>query len=112
MKKIHLPVVKLLAVTTDLFVTFWYINALILLEIICLVASNETCQLLEFTLNWLQAQSRVSPVVGLLTLASGQVYLGMAFPPFLIKQLYCCDLVIMASFVEMVYHGKVKMTVR
>jgi len=30
-------------------------------------------------------------VVGLLPSASGPVCLGMAFPPFLMKQLYCCD---------------------
>jgi hypothetical protein len=38
-------------------------------------------------------------VVGLLPLASGQACFAMAFPPFLIKQLYCCDLVVIASFV-------------
>ena len=30
-------------------------------------------------------------MVGLLPLASGPAYFGMAFPPFLVKQLYRCD---------------------
>jgi hypothetical protein len=49
-------------------------------------------------LNVLQVQS--SPVVGLLSLASGQACFGMAFSPFLMKHLYRCDLVVIASFVE------------
>jgi hypothetical protein len=39
------------------------------------------------------------PVVGLLPLTSRQACFGMAFPPFLMKQLYCCDSVGIASFV-------------
>jgi len=54
---------------------------------------RETCQWLKFPLNGLRAQSRVSPAVGLLPLASGPACLGMVFPPFLVKQLYRCDLV-------------------
>jgi hypothetical protein len=46
------------------------------------------------------AQSRVSPVVGFLSLASGPACLGMAFPPFLVKQLYRCDSVVMSLFVR------------
>jgi hypothetical protein len=38
-------------------------------------------------------------VVGLLALASGQACFGVAFPPFLIKELYRCDSVVIASFV-------------
>jgi hypothetical protein len=38
-------------------------------------------------------------VVGLLPLASGQTCFGMAFPPFLMKHLYCCDSQVIASFV-------------
>jgi len=37
----------------------------------CPASFRETCQWLKFTLNGLRAQSRVSPVVGLLPLASG-----------------------------------------
>jgi hypothetical protein len=49
-------------------------------------------------------------VVGLLPSASGPVCLGMAFPPFLVKQLYRCDSVI-SPIVRTVYHEKVRMTV-
>ena len=58
---------------------------------------------LKFPLNGLQAQSRVSPAVGLLPLASGPTCLGMAFPPFLVKQLYRCDSVVISSFVRIGY---------
>jgi len=37
---------------------------------------RETCQWLKFPLNGLRSQSRVSPVVGLLPLASGPACLG------------------------------------
>jgi hypothetical protein len=49
--------------------------------------------------NGLRAQSEISPVVGLRTSASGQAYFGMAFTPFLMKQLYFCGSVVIASFV-------------
>ena len=61
---------------------------------------RETCQWLKFPLNGLRVQSRVSPVVGLLPLASGPACLGMAFRPFLVKQLYRCDSVVISSFVR------------
>jgi len=41
-----------------------------------------------FLLNGLRAQSRLSPLVGLLPLAFEQVRFWMEFPPFLMKQLY------------------------
>ena len=81
------------------------------LKKICPASFRETCQWLKFPLNGLRAQNRVSPVVGLLPLASGLACLEMAFPPFLVKQLYQCDLVVISSFVRMVYHEKVGMTV-
>ena len=64
---------------------------------------HETCQWLKFPLNELRAQSRVSPVVGLLPLASEPACLAMAFPPFLVKQLYRCDSVVISSFVRTGY---------
>jgi len=64
---------------------------------------HETCQWLKFPLNGLQAKSSVSPVVGLLHFASGPAYLWMAFPPFLVKQLYRCDSVVISSFVRTGY---------
>ena len=64
---------------------------------------RETCQWLKFSLNWLRAQSRVSPAVGLLPLVSGPACLGMAFPPFLVKQLHRCDSVVISSFVRTGY---------
>ena len=64
---------------------------------------RETCQRLKFPLNGLWAQSRVSRVVGLLPLASGPACLGMAFPPFLVKQLYRCDLVVISPLVSTGY---------
>jgi len=77
---------------------------LIYLHIIHLLkSSHETCQWLKFPPNVLRAQSRVSPVVGLLPSASGPAYLGMAFPPFLMKQLYRCDSVVISSFVRTGY---------
>ena len=72
------------------------------MQIYVCASFRETCQLLKFPLNGLRAQSRVSPVVGLLPLASGPACLGMAFPPFLVKQLYPCDSVI-SSFVRTGY---------
>ena len=65
--------------------------------------SHETCQWLKFPPNGLRAQNRVSPVVGLLPSASGPACLGMAFPPFLMKQLYRCDSVVISSFVRTGY---------
>ena len=55
---------------------------------------------LKFPLNGLRAQSSVSPVAGLLPLASGPACLETAFPPFLVKQLYHCDSVVISSFVR------------
>jgi len=43
---------------------------------ICPASFHETCQRLKFPLNGLRAQSGVSPVVGLLPLASGPACLG------------------------------------
>ena len=62
----------------------------------------ETCQWLKFPLNGSRAQSRVSPAVGLLPLASGLACLGMAFP-FLVKQLYRRDSVVISSFLRTGY---------
>jgi len=73
------------------------------LKKICPAAFRETCQWLKFPLNGLWAQSSVSPVVGLLPIASGPACLGMTFPPFLVKQLYHCDWVIISSFVRTGY---------
>jgi len=73
------------------------------LKKICLASFCETCQWLKFPLNGLWAQSRVSPVIGLLPLACGSACLEMAFPPFLVKQLYRCDSVIISSFVRTGY---------
>ena len=70
---------------------------------ICPTSFRETCEWLKFPLNGLRAQSRVSPVVGLLPLASGSACLGMAFPPFLMKQLYRCDSVVVSLFVRRGY---------
>ena len=64
---------------------------------------RETCQWLIFSMNGLRAQGRVRPVVGLLPLASGPACSGMAFPPFLVNQLYRCDSVIISSFVRTGY---------
>ena len=49
---------------------------------------------------WVMAQSRLSPVVGLLPIASGPACLRMAFLPFLVKQLCRCDSVVISSFVR------------
>ena len=73
------------------------------LQRICPASFRETCQWLKFPPNGLRAQSRVSPVVGLLPSASGPVCLGMAFPPFLTKQLYRCDSVVISPFVKTGY---------
>ena len=45
-------------------------------DLLCPSSIRETCQWLKFPLNGLWAQSRVSPVVGLLPLASGPACLG------------------------------------
>ena len=73
------------------------------LKAFCPASFRETCQWLKFLLNGLRAQSRVSRVVGLLPLASGPACLGMAFTPFLVKQLYRCDSVVISSFVRTGY---------
>ena len=73
---------------------------------ICPASFRENCQWLKFPLNGLPAQSRVRPVVGLLPLASGPVCLGMAFPPFLVKQLYRSDSVVISSFVRTGYTAR------
>ena len=78
-------------------------NSVSLPWVICPASSHETCQWLKFPPNRLRAQSRVSPVVGLLPSASGPACLGMVFPPFLMKQLYRCDLVVISSFVRTGY---------
>jgi len=49
------------------------------LKKICSASFREICKWLKFPLNGLRGQSRVSPVVGLLPLASGPACLGMAF---------------------------------
>ena len=72
-------------------------------EGVCPVPFRETCQWLKFPLNGLGAQSRVRPVVELLPLASWLACLGMAFPPFLVKQLCRCDSVVTSSFVTTGY---------
>ena len=46
---------------------------------------------------------RVSPVIELLTLASGQACFGMTFRSYLMKQLYFCDSVVIASSVGTEY---------
>ena len=69
----------------------------------CPASFSETCQWLKFPPNGLRAQSRVSPVVGLVPSASGPACLGMAFPPFLMKQLYRCDSVVISLFVKTGY---------
>jgi hypothetical protein len=71
----------------------------------CPASFCETCQWFQFPLNGLRAQSRVSPVVGLLSLASEPACLRMAFSPFLVKQLrvYRCDSVVISSFVRTGY---------
>ena len=72
-------------------------------EKICPASFRESCQWLKVPLNGLRNQSRVSPAVGLLPLASGPACLGMTFPPFLVKQLYRCDSVVISSFVRTGY---------
>jgi hypothetical protein len=56
-----------------------------------------------FLLNGLRAQSMVNPLVGLLSLTFKQARFWMEFPPFLMKQFYHCDLVVISSFVGTVY---------
>ena len=70
---------------------------------VCLASFRETYQWLKFPLNGLRAQSKVSPAVGLLPLASGLTCLGMEFPAFLMKQLYRCDWVVISLFVRTGY---------
>jgi hypothetical protein len=69
----------------------------------CLVSFSETCQWLKFPPNGLRAQSRAGLVVGLLLSAPVTSYLGMALPPFLVKQLYRCDSFVISSFVRTAY---------
>jgi len=82
------------------------------LKKICPASFRETCQWLKFPLNGLRAHNRVSPVVGLLPLASGPACLGTAFPPFLVKAVI--PLWLGRHFLvceNRVYHEKVRMTV-
>ena len=73
------------------------------LKKICPASFRETCQWLKFPLNGIRAHSRIGPVIGLLPLTSGPACLGMAFPPFLVKQLYRCDSVVISSFARTGY---------
>ena len=52
---------------------------------------------------WVTGPEQGKFSVGLLPLASGPACLGMAFPPFLVKQLYRCDSVVISSFVRTGY---------
>ena len=76
------------------------------LKKICPASFRDTCQWLKFSLNGLQAQSRVTLLVGLLPLTSGPACLRMAFPAFLVKQLHRCDLVVISSFVRTGYTAR------
>ena len=87
-------------------VRIFYTKAVLSLKKICPASFRDTCQWLKFPLNGLPAQSRVSPAVGLLPLASGPACLGMAFTPFLVKQLYRCDSVVICSFVRTGYTAR------
>jgi len=73
------------------------------LKKICPASFHETCQQLIFPLNGLRAQSRISPTVGLLPLASGPACLEMAFTPFLVKQLHCCVSVVISPLARTGY---------
>jgi len=88
---------------TRKYTTTYVIQVLRIGKIICLISFRETSQWLKFPLNGLRAQSRVSPVLGLLLLACGPACLGMEFPPFLMKQLYRCDSVVISLFVRTGY---------
>ena len=59
-----------------------------LLGIIRQASSCETYQWLEFILNGLRTQRRLSPAVGFLPLASRKACFGMVSSPFLMKQLH------------------------
>ena len=69
--------------TLHIFYIYIYIGRL---KKICPTSFRETCQWLKFPLKELGSQSRVSPTVGLLHLASGPACLGMAFPPLEYKR--------------------------
>ena len=55
---------------------FYCVDGTCFFKKICRDSFRETCQWLKFPLNGLRAQSRVSPAVGLLPLASGPACLG------------------------------------
>ena len=87
-----------------IYVEAFYLHAV---SNVCSASLRKTCQWLKFPPECvLPAQSRVSPAVGLLQLASGPACLGMAFPPFLVKQLYRCDSVVISSFVRTGYTAR------
>jgi len=65
----------------------------------------------RISLKWVISPEQGKSSGRLLPVASGQVCFGMAFPPFLMKQLHYCDSVAITVFVGMVYHEKVRMTV-
>ena len=52
---------------------------------------------------WVTGQQQGKSSGRIATLASGPAWLGMAFPPFLVKQLYRCDSVVISSFVRIGY---------
>jgi len=52
---------------------------------------------------WVTIPERGKSSGRIATLASGQARFGMAFPPFLMKYLQRCDLVVNALFVGTVY---------
>jgi hypothetical protein len=65
----------------------------------------------RISLEWAMSpeQGKSSGMIATFSLWTGMF--GIAYPPFLMKQLYCCDLIVMASFVEIIYLEKVRMTV-
>ena len=51
-------------------------------------------------------QGKSSGILGLLPLSSGPACIGKTFPPFLMKQLYRCDSVVISSFVRTGYTAR------
>jgi len=56
--------------------------------------------LVRISPEWVRSPEQGSLAVGLLRLSYGQTCFGVAFPALLMKQLYCCDLVVTASLWE------------
>jgi hypothetical protein len=95
----HIAIMVLSRLLTHFGATHPEVLSLVLPGFCCLLLCSSFINLGNLLQDIMFTYCRVSPVIELLTLASGQACFGMAFPPSLMKQLYYCDSVAITSSV-------------